>query len=876
MEEEEEFTMEQQSLRNGRVVVETPLMKQYRTTKERYPDAILLFRVGDFYETFSDDAILTSSILGITLTRRANGAAQYVELAGFPYHALDTYLPKLIRSGHRVAICDQMEDPKLAKGLVKRDITELVTPAISMNENVLEVKQNNFLAAVVSLDKLYGLALLDISTGEFLVTEGPTAQIEKLLESFKPAELLYNGHRRAETVENFGQKWHLQPLDDWALTLDNGRAAICRHFEVKTLRGFGIEQMPAAIAAAGAVLAYLDITKHSVSRHIHTISRIDDQRFVWMDGFTVRNLELVETHPGGRTLADVIDGTTTPMGGRMLRRWIAFPLKDKNEINARLDTVAYLVDHQDLRSTIVEQLGQIGDLERIVGRVGAGRVVPRDIRQLASGLRSIGRIKQAAAEVDCNALRLTADRLNPLDTLAQTIEHTLLDDLGATQKSGYIRPGASEELDELVRMTHHNKEYLQRMQQTEVERTGIQSLKVGYNSVFGYYFEVRNTYKDKVPREWIRKQTLVSAERYITDELKEYESKILTAEQRIAELEAEIFARLVSTVLEYIDALQTNAVTIARIDCLAGFALVARQNSYSRPEVDDSLELHITQGRHPVIEQMMSPGEQYVPNDIHLDHDQSQIMIITGPNMAGKSALLRQTALIVLMAQIGSFVPARGARIGVVDKIFTRVGASDNISAGDSTFMVEMSEAATILNNMTDRSLVLFDELGRGTSTYDGISIARAIVEYIHDEPGRQAKTLFATHYHELNEMEQSLSRIHNWNVAVSESDGRVNFLRTLRPGGSEHSFGIHVAGMAGMPKSIINRAATLLSGFEQRAARQNPPDDSQPGQQVCLVTLPDVQVNAFIDTIKKLNLDSLTPLEALNCLSDIKKVLDI
>ncbi len=855
-------------------------MKQYQEIKGQYPDAILLFRVGDFYETFSEDAIKASAILGITLTRRANGAAQYVELAGFPFHALDTYLPKLVRQGLRVAICEQMEDPKKAKGLVERDVIELVTPATSMNDNVLEVKENNFLASIVVDKRTVGLSLLDITTGEYLVTEGNAEHIEKLMQSFQPKEVLYQEGTRDLAMNAVGTKWRFQQMAEWMYSMDNATERLLNHFEVKNLKGFGVDGFKTGLIAAGVILYYLDETKHTNTRHIKSIARIDDERSVWMDGFTVRNLELLTPMAlGGRSLCQVIDGTLTPMGGRMLRRWISFPLKDVNEIIARQQVVTYMFRDVEMREMLIGQLAKVGDMERISSKVGVGRVVPRDIWQLKVGLRAVGQIRQMALKAkECQPLQRMADALNGCDVLCDNIEKTLNEECNSLNKGGFIARGVDEELDELRDIVFNSKDYLLRMQQRESEATGISSLKIGYNNVFGYYMEVRNTHKDKVPEEWIRKQTLANAERYITEELKGYETKILTAEERITEIEHRLFDELTAFVLEYIEAIHTDCYYIAQLDCLIGFACVSANNGYNPPVIDGGDVLSITQGRHPVIERLMKADEHYVPNDIFLDNDKQQIMIITGPNMAGKSALLRQTALIVLMAQIGCFVPAESAHIGVVDKIFTRVGASDNLSAGDSTFMVEMNEAATILNNMTDKSLVLFDELGRGTSTYDGISIAWSIVEYIHETKGRHAKTLFATHYHELNDMEKSFARIKNWNVSVCEVDKKVIFLRKLEHGGSEHSFGIHVARMAGMPKDVVARANELLEQFEEKGqkSRVNISTEKSGGNngiQLSLFALDDPTLEAVRDEILKVDINSLTPLEALNKLSEIKKI---
>lgn len=862
-------------------VVETPLMKQYYEIKGQYPDAMLLFRVGDFYETFAEDAIKASGILGITLTRRANGAVKSVELAGFPYHALDTYLPKLVRSGLRVAICEQMEDPKKAKGLVERDVIELVTPAVSMNDNVLEVKENNFLASLFVEKKTVGLSLLDITTGEFMMTEGSAEHIDKLVQSFQPKEILYQEGRKNDVIGVIGSKWRLQHVAEWCYARENAIKRLTEHFEVKNMKGFGVDEMETGLVAAGVILYYLDETKHGNTKHIRTISRIDDDRYVWMDGFTVRNLELLSTMaPGGKTLSQVIDGTITPMGGRMLRRWLSFPLKDVVEINARQDVVTQMFRDLELREQLVDELANVGDMERIASKVGLARVVPRDLWQLGIGLRSVGKIKQLLATAEgCDSLQEISAALDGCDGLCERIEHTLTSECGSLQKGGFIRDGVDNELDELRDIVYNGKDYLLRLQQREADKTGITSLKIGYNNIFGYYIEVRNTHKDKVPAEWIRKQTLANAERYITEELKEYETKIVTAELRIGELEARLFGELEAAALNYLDAIQIDCVKVATLDCLVGFAVVSSRYGYNQPVVDSSDRLAIVKGRHPVIERLMSADEHYVPNDIGLDHDKQQIMIITGPNMAGKSALLRQTALIVLMAQIGCFVPAESAHIGVVDKIFTRVGASDNLSVGDSTFMVEMNEAATILNNMTDRSLVLFDELGRGTSTYDGISIAWSIVEYIHQTKGKNALTLFATHYHELNDMEKAFPRIKNWNVSVCEVDNKVIFLRKLERGGSEHSFGIHVAMMAGMPGVVVKRADELLDGFELKGDKGKVVVNiggcgkKKEGIQLSMFALDDPTLEAVRDEILKVDINQLTPLEALNKLSEIKKI---
>ena len=852
--------------------VETPLMKQYYQIKAVHPDAILLFRVGDFYETFGDDAIKASSILGITLTKRANGKDKQLEMAGFPYHALDTYLPKLVRAGRRVAICDQLEDPKMTKKLVKRGITELVTPGVSINENVLNYKENNFLAAVHFGKGACGVSFLDISTGEFLTAEGPFDYIDKILFQ----------HGLRNQFENiFGTKYCTFELDDWAFTESFAREKLLKHFQVKNLKGFGIEHLKNGIVASGAVLHYLEVTLHTQIKHITTLSRIEEERYVRLDRYTVRSLELV--HPmndGGKSLLDVIDKTISPMGARLLKRWVVFPLKEVRAINERLDIVEYFFRHPDFRELLDDALHQIGDLERIISRVAAGRVSPREVVQLKVALNAIEPVKAACEASDNESIHRIGEQLNVCRTIRDRIAREVKPDPPLlVAKGGVIADGVNEELDELRRIAYSGKDYLLQMQQRESEATEIPSLKIAFNNVFGYYIEVRNTHKDKVPETWIRKQTLVNAERYITQELKEYEEKILGAEDKISALENRLYNDLVFALNEYIPAIQIDANQIARLDCLLSFANAAALNRYVRPVVDDSTTLDIRQGRHPVIEQQLPVGESYIANDVLLDTDHQQILIITGPNMAGKSALLRQTALITLMAQIGSFVPAEAAHVGLVDKIFTRVGASDNISVGESTFMVEMTEASDILNNISPRSLVLFDELGRGTSTYDGISIAWAIVEYIHENAKGRARTLFATHYHELNEMEKSFSRIKNFNVAVREVDKKVIFVRKLQPGGSNHSFGIHVANMAGMPKSIVRRAEKILKQMEGNAAAEGigkPTEliaDSREGMQMSIFQLDDPVLCQVRDEILGIDVNNLTPLEALNKLNEIKKI---
>ncbi len=791
---------------------DTPLMRQYNHIKAKHPDAILLFRVGDFYETFGEDAIKASEILGITLTRRANGSASFVELAGFPYHALDTYLPRLVRAGQRVAICDQLEDPKLAKKIVKRGITELVTPGVSLNENVLDHKENNFLAAIHIDRKIAGISFLDISTGEFLASEGSLEYVDQLLNNFQPKEVLYEKAKSDLFTESFGTKFYTFKLDDWIFTPEAAGERLLKQFETSSLKGFGVHNLSLGIIAAGAILYYLDITQHMQLGHITGLSRIDEDRYVWLDKFTIRNLELFSSpYEGARTLIDVLDRTISPMGGRLLKRWLSLPLKDIQPVNDRLDIVEYLANNTGFRQDISDLIRQIGDLERLISKVAVSRINPREMAQLRRALRAIEPLKKLCTESGCLPLEKLAEQMNPCRIIADRIERELNNDPPAQLlKGNVIAAGVSQELDELRTILYNGKDYLTGLQNRETERTGISSLKVSYNNVFGYYIEVRNTHKDKVPPEWIRKQTLVNAERYITDELKEYENKILGAEEKIISLETKLFGDLVLALLEYIPPVQLNSSLISRLDCLQSFAVVSVENKYVKPKLNDSMRLDIKDGRHPVIEKQLPPGESYIPNDLCLDTDDQQIIILTGPNMSGKSALLRQTALIVLMAQTGCFVPAKEASIGMVDKIFTRVGASDNISLGESTFMVEMNEAASILNNLSGRSLVLLDEIGRGTSTYDGISIAWAMVEYLHENKCR-AKTLFATHYHELNEMENSFRRVKNYNVSIKELNNKIIFLRKLQRGGSEHSFGIHVARMAGMPKSVVTRAGESL-----------------------------------------------------------------
>ena len=897
----------------------TPMMKQFFDLKAKHPEALLLFRCGDFYETYCDDAVIASQILGITLTHRNNGYNKGDEMAGFPHHALDTYLPKLIRAGKRVAICDQLEDPKLTKKLVKRGITELVTPGVAMQDNVLNYKENNFLAAVHFGKTACGVSFLDISTGEFLVGEGTYDYVEKLIGSFQPKEVLYNRECRHDFERYFGTRLCTFELDDWVFTEQTAQQKLYKHFQVKSLKGFGVDHLHSGIVAAGAILQYLEQTLHSQIAHLTTLSRIEEEKYVRLDKFTIRSLELVSTmQEGGTSLLDVIDRTVSPMGSRLLRRWLVYPLKDEKRINERLDVVDYFFRNPAFREVIDEQLQQIGDLERIVSKVATGRVTPREMVQMKRALQAIATIKgaftalggspvSAASEASAGtasaasgtalggspaevpaSLRRVSEHLSLCEALRDRIDREIQNDPPQlVAKGGIIRDGVNSELDELRHIAYSGKDYLLQIQEREAQLTGIQSLKIGYNNVFGYYLEVRNTYKDKVPQEWVRKQTLANAERYITQELKEYEEKILGAEDKILSLEQRLFNELIAAAQEYISQIQQNANMIAYLDCLLSAAKTAEEHHYMRPQITTEAVIDIHQGRHPVIETQLPVGERYVPNDILLDRERQQIIIITGPNMAGKSALLRQTALIVLLAQIGSFVPAESAKIGLVDKIFTRVGASDSISTGESTFMVEMTEASNILNNVTPQSLVLFDELGRGTSTYDGISIAWAIVEYLHEHPKAQARTLFATHYHELNEMEKNFQRIKNYNVSVKEVDGKVIFLRKLEKGGSEHSFGIHVAEIAGMPKSIVKRANVILKQLEMESSqvgnakgekgRVSKPTteiaQSREGMQLSFFQLDDPVLCQVRDEILGLDVNNLTPLEALNKLNEIKKI---
>ncbi len=861
--------------------VETPLMKQYYTIKAKHPDAILLFRVGDFYETFGGDAIRTAEILGITLTRRANGSASFVELAGFPYHALETYLPKLVRAGQRVAICEQLEDPKLTKNIVKRGITELVTPGVSFNDNVLNHKENNFLGSVFMGKNLCGVSFLDISTGEFFTAEGNTDYIDKLVSSFQPKEILIEKRKTEEFKSIFGTSYYTYPLDDWAFQEDNARDKLNTHFQTKSLKGFGIDNLSSGIIAAGAILQYLDLTRHDHVGHINRLARIEEDHFVWLDRFTIRNLELYRSiYEEGHALITVLDKTISPMGSRLMKRWLALPLKDIYPLEERLDVVEFLKDNDEERKLFEDQLKRVGDLERITSKVAVNRINPRELLQLKLALSSIKPIQEYCMNSGVDALKRMGEQMNPCETVIERIARELHDDPpNQMNKGNVIAPGVSEELDELRRIMYSGKDYLLEIQQREIDKTGISSLKIGFNSVFGYYIEVRNTHKDKVPTEWIRKQTLVSAERYITEELKVYESKILGAEEKSLALEGKLYQDLVFSIGEFIPVIQLDAGILARIDCLLSFARIAIENNYVRPILNDSEIINIKEGRHPVIEKQLPVDETYVSNDLILDSADQQIIILTGPNMSGKSALLRQTALIVIMAQMGSFVPAESAEIGIIDKIFTRVGASDNISLGESTFMVEMIEAASILNNLSNRSLIILDEIGRGTSTYDGISIAWAMVEYIHEHPTCKAKTLFATHYHELNEMENSFNRVRNHNISIKELDDKVIFLRKLLRGGSEHSFGIHVARMAGMPKSVVKRSEEILAELEKSHNGQGlsrPIDQiagNREGMQLSFFQMEDPVLRQIRDEILKIDINNLTPMEALNKLNEIKKL---
>jgi len=862
---------------------ETPLMKQYNEIKSKYPDAILLFRVGDFYETFGEDAIRASSILGIVLTRRANGAAAYIELAGFPHHSLDAYLPKLVRAGYRVAVCDQLEDPKMTKTIVKRGVTELVTPGLSFNDKVLENRSNNFLASIHFVNEKAGISFLDISTGEFLVAEGPLNYIEKLIQNFQPNEILVQKNKRSILQELVGEKFYSFGLDDWAFTYDYGYEQLNKHFNTNSLKGFGIEEMKDAIASCGAVLFYLNETKHDKIKHISSISRIEEEKYVWLDRFTIRNLELFRSnHENGKCLVDIIDQTVSPMGSRLLKRWLALPLKDIQQINDRLSGVEFFIQHTDMSDSLKTKISLIGDLERLISKVAAGRVNPRELVQLKRSLHLIDEIKTLIHESDNDTLISFSKKLNACEPLRDRLEKEIKEDAPVNvSKGNVIGDGVNVELDELRGISGSGKNYLLELQQRESEKTGIPSLKVAFNNVFGYYLEVTHAHKDKVPNEWIRKQTLTTAERYITPELKNYEEKILGAEEKIAAIELRLYEELVRDMAEFILPVQQNASVIAYIDCLLSFSFLAKSHNYIKPILNDGFAINIKEGRHPVIEKQLPLGEEYVSNSVYLDNDTQQLMMITGPNMSGKSALLRQTALIVLLAQMGCFVPAQSAEIGIIDKIFTRVGASDNISSGESTFMVEMNETASIVNNLSNRSLVLLDEIGRGTSTYDGISIAWAIAEYIHQHPKNKAKTLFATHYHELNEMANHFSRIKNFNVSVKEQNNKIIFLRKLAMGGSEHSFGIHVARLAGMPKQVVDRASDILIKLEKN--HETELSSTSTSEKMSAITeqsqlsffqLDDPILEQIRDEIINIEINSLTPVEALMKLNEIKKMI--
>ncbi len=864
--------------------VETPLMKQYNRIKSKHPDAVLLFRVGDFYETFSDDAIKASEILGITLTKRANGAASYVELAGFPYHALDTYLPKLVRAGQRVAICEQLEDPKKTKKIVKRGVTELVTPGVTISDNILNHKENNFLAAVHIENQITGVAFLDISTGEFYLAQGNNRYIDKLLSGFSPKEVLYERSKYEKYKEIFGTKYYSYKLEDWAFTESTSEERLLKQFGTNSLKGFGIHNFSYGITAAGAILQYLDLTEHRDIKHITKISRIEEEKYVWLDKFTIQNLELFNAAgEKAKSLLDIIDNTVSSPGSRLLKRWLAFPLKDVDLINERLSLTEFFINNDEISEKIKKLIKQTGDMERMSSKIASQRITPRDVSQLKNALFAVEEIKNICNNSGEHKLKKIAETLNPCFIVRDRIEKEIQDDPPtAVNKGNVIKEGVSAELDELRNIAFSGKDYLDNMQRNLAYQTGIASLKIGFNNVFGYYFEVRNKYKNMVPSEWIRKQTLVSSERYINQELKEYEEKILGAEEKILALETELYNNLINDLSNYLAPVQETAGGIARLDVLITFAENARENNYSKPEVNDGNKIEIKKGRHPVIEKQIPIDESYIPNDVFLDDKEQQIIVVTGPNMAGKSALLRQTALIVLLAQTGSYVPAEKAEIGFTDKIFTRVGASDNISSGESTFMVEMNEAAGILNNMSERSLILFDELGRGTSTYDGISLAWSIIEYIHEHPTAKAKTLFATHYHELNEMEKSFSRIKNYNVSVKEADGKIIFLRKLKRGGSEHSFGIHVARLAGIPKSILKRAEDILKELEKTHRKEDIIEKTgeiaahREGLQLTMFQLDDPVLKQIRDEIINLDVNNLTPVEALNKLNEIKKFLNL
>jgi len=872
-------------MKDDKTIAETPLMKQYNAVKAKYPDALLLFRVGDFYETFGEDAIKASGILGIVLTRRANGSKSYIELAGFPHHSLDTYLPKLVRAGQRVAICDQLEDPKLTKKIVKRGVTELVTPGVSYNDKTFDHKSNNFLASVHLVPKNAGISFLDVSTGEFFIAQGNYEYIDKLMQNFRPSEVIVQKNKLKEFTEHFGEKFYTNTFEDWVFTYDFAHNLLLNHFGTASLKGFGVEQLEAGIIAAGAAMHYLAETQHDKIGHICKIVRLEEEHYVWLDRFTIRNLELVSSHnENARTLLDVIDQTISPMGSRMIKRWIMLPLKEKIRIDERLNIVEFIIQNQTFHDLLIQQIKLIGDLERIISKTAIGRISPREVLQLKRSLDAIDPVKTACEKAAVPSLNKIAEQINACLIIREKIGKTISNDPPVMiNKGNVIAEGISPELDELRQMAYRGKDYLLKLQQSEIEKTGISSLKVGFNNVFGYYLEVTNIHKVKVPSEWHRKQTLTNCERYITDELKQFEEKILGAEEKILELETRLFNELVIELTDYVQPVQLNASLIAWLDCLLSFAILSKKNKYVRPQVNESFVIDIKQGRHPVIEQQLPLGEKYIANDVYLDNEKQQVIIITGPNMSGKSALLRQTGLIVLLAQMGCYVPAEQANIGLVDKIFTRVGASDNISSGESTFMVEMNETASILNNISNRSLILLDEIGRGTSTYDGISIAWAIVEFLHNHPLFRAKTLFATHYHELNEMASSMKRIHNFHIAVKEINNKIIFLRNFVKGGSEHSFGIHVAKMAGMPSSVIDRAKLVIlqleksHGHEELIKKDNKPEPKESSDQFQLsfIKLDDPLLEQIKQDILNTDINSLTPVEALMKLNEIKKLID-
>ena len=869
-------------IRSAMSETETPLMKQYNTFKAKYPDAILLFRVGDFYETFGEDAKKTSAVLGIVLTKRANGNASHIELAGFPHHSLDTYLPKLVRAGLRVAVCDQIEDPKLAKGIVKRGVTEMVTPGVALADNILNTKANNFLASIYFERDQYGIAFIDISTGEFFIAEGNSSYIEKMIQSFSPSEILYQKSKHKEFIQQFGTKHYAFKLDDWVYSYDNALDILLKLFDTQSLKGFGVENESLSVIAAGAAIQYLKDTEHNNLAHLAKLTRLSDEQNVWLDRFTIRNLELIYSpNHGGKTLLDVLDHTTSPMGARLLKRWMVMPLVEIKKINERLEAVEYFLNHSNAADELKKLIRQIGDLERLISKVSLEKVNPREMGQLRRSLNAIGPLQKITGEADNATLKRISEQLNPSQTLSDRIENEIAEEAGPViAKGNFIKSGVNEELDDLWAIKNSGKEYIAGIQQKEIVRTGINSLKIGFNTVFGYYLEVTNSHKSKVPSDWIRKQTLTGAERYITEELKVYEQKVLGAEEKIQVIEERLFAELVRFAKDYVITIQQNANLIARVDCLLSHAEAAVKNNYVKPDINDGYSIDIREGRHPVIEQQLDVSDKYVPNDIFMDNETQQVLVITGPNMSGKSALLRQTALIVLMAQIGSFVPAASASIGLVDKIFTRVGASDNMSAGESTFMVEMNETASIMNNLSARSLILLDEIGRGTSTYDGISIAWSLAEYLHNNPTARPRTLFATHYHELNELAEKYPRIKNFHVSIKETSNKVIFLRKLVEGGTEHSFGIHVAKMAGMPKAIVDRANEMLHELESQREKHDHVKQSVkkvPAQnfQLSIFDMSDPKMKKLAEEIEKIEINAITPVEAIMKLQELKNLLE-